>query len=114
MLLKTYTHIEVIKRCPEIIKFLAENNKLDIGVLDLVWEAAQGTHDSVIRAVYNLITDVSPMLNAEHKDYIFALLVQSPEWDEKLINTLKEFSTRATTTPDNLYALPYFYDHVTA
>jgi hypothetical protein len=75
-----------------------------------------------VRAVYNLITEISPDLSTEHKNYLFERLVQSEEWDEKLVNTLKEFSASMTlaysarsgaVSEENLYALPYFYEHVT-
>ena len=112
MLLKEYVHVEVIKRLPVLIKLLAGQDKLEIGILDLLWETADGQHDSIVRAIYACIIDISFHLSDEQKDYIFNKLVNAPEWDEKLINTLKEFSMSSTITTDNTYALTYFYDHV--
>jgi hypothetical protein len=59
MLLKEHCHVEVIKRLPEIMKFLAESNELETSLLDLVWESAREAHDSEVRAIYALIIDIS-------------------------------------------------------
>jgi hypothetical protein len=62
LLLGEYNHVEVIKRCPDIVKFLAKNNALTAQHIDLILESSVGKHDSIIRGIYKLIVDMAASL----------------------------------------------------
>ena len=116
LLLGEYSHAEVLKRCPDIIKFMASENALTREQLDLILESSSGKHDSIIRVVYQLIVDIIDSLPLEQSNYIFDKLAGIPiaEWDEKLIETLREFTFKANLKKDEIlpYAIPLFQEQI--
>jgi hypothetical protein len=86
--------------------------------LTLLLENVKGKHDSVIRAGYQLIIDVTASLDSEACMTLFNALtsVTITDWDEKLVDTLKEFSIKAVGASraegPKLYALPIFYEQI--
>lgn len=50
-------HIEIVKRCGPILKFMASfgNGKFDAQTVSLVWKCQLGKHEEMVRTVYNLI-----------------------------------------------------------
>lgn len=62
LLLEKYNHVEVIKRCPEIIKFMANQEALTAEHIDIILESISGKHDSIVRVVYKLIVEIAETL----------------------------------------------------
>jgi len=58
-------HIEIVKRCGPILKFMAvfSNGKFDAQTVSLVWKCQMGKHEEMVRTVYNLIQEILPFLN---------------------------------------------------
>jgi hypothetical protein len=49
ILIIDYSHVEVIKRCSDILKFLAKRNSLYDEHIDLILLSIAGKHDSIVR-----------------------------------------------------------------
>eukprot|EP00742_Colponemidia_sp_Colp-10_P004877 GILJ01005210.1.p1 GENE.GILJ01005210.1~~GILJ01005210.1.p1 ORF type:complete len:2590 (-),score=405.82 GILJ01005210.1:174-7943(-) len=99
LLLGTTTHTEIIKRCPDILKFLAKEKALTTHDLELVWSCCQGKHEAVVRVVYDAIVDLSSQLSGEQLEFLFQKMSSIPlsEYDEKLMFMMKDFSSNAIT-----------------
>ena len=58
-------HVEIVKRCGPILKFLSKfGNDQGLGqdTVDLMWKCQLGKHEEMVRTVYNLIQEVLPGL----------------------------------------------------
>jgi hypothetical protein len=59
------THVELIKRAAPLIKFMIKygNGAFDATSVELIWKAQLGKHEDIVRNVYILIQEVSPILD---------------------------------------------------
>jgi hypothetical protein len=59
------THVEIIKRTAPLVKFMIKygNGSFDASGVELIWKAQLGKHEDIVRNVYNLIQDISPILD---------------------------------------------------
>lgn len=91
-------HIEIVKRCDSILKFVAKNAQqlfFDASLVDLTWRCQLGKHEEMVRTVYKLIEEVVPSLELDVLDLYFTKVDQTKTFDEKFLLFLKEFSINA-------------------
>lgn len=50
-------HIEIIKRCGSILKFLATRQCITKEILTMVWKCQLGKHEEMVRVVFELIKE---------------------------------------------------------
>lgn len=67
-------HIEIVKRCSNILKFLARNSKehFDFETVELIWKCQAGKHEEMVRTVYQVIETILPCLSTELIDCFYA------------------------------------------
>ena len=64
-------HIEMIKRCHEIIKFLCKYDYFHLNLIDDLWNAIIGQHETTVRAGFTMIIEISRFLNSEGLNRIY-------------------------------------------
>jgi len=91
-------HIEIVKRCDLILKFVAKHDKqnfYDAALVDLTWRCQLGKHEEMVRTVYKLIEEVIPLLSLDVINLFFAKVEQTQTFDEKFLLFLREFTCTA-------------------
>ena len=64
-------HIEIIKRCHDIIKFMCKYGHFPLEMLDIIWDACRDKHETTVQALYDLLVEISESLNKEGLDRIY-------------------------------------------
>lgn len=97
LLFSETSHLELIRRASEVLAFIASCNRLTERHLDLIWSAAQVTHESQIEQTYTLLLELLPRLSVSQCDYLFSKLqeVPLPKYDEKFLKLIKDFTLAA-------------------
>ncbi len=72
------SHEQIVKRSPTLLKFLATHNRLHVGHLDLLWTAAAGKHEGLVRIVYDTIAELATCLNEEHLNAVYKQITTKP------------------------------------
>lgn len=90
-------HIETVKRSAGIMKFLANQNALTHEHLDLLWKSTFNAHEASIRAIYDVIIELSSEISVDNLDYLYSKIKEIPieNYDEPTINLIKEFTINA-------------------
>ena len=52
-------HDQVVRRCVELLAFLAMRRALDSATLGLIWRASLDKHESVRQAIYTVLVDLT-------------------------------------------------------
>ena len=91
------SHEQIVKRSPTILKFLAQQHKLQGKHLELLYQAMLGKHEGVVRIVYELLTDLAQVLNEEMLDLVFHRLQEKPlsEYREFDLHIVRQFTLNA-------------------
>ena len=99
-------HVELIKRCSTLYKFLALCRALDTSHLETLWNSMQGKHESYVRATYIALMEFVPCLSEELNDYLYCKIKAVPleNYDESFLTMVKDF-TAAALTQSIRYAL---------
>ena len=58
-------HIEIVKRCHDILKFIGKFETIPVELLDLLWNACEAKHEAIVRVIYDTIIAISGYLNEE-------------------------------------------------
>mmetsp|Transcript_26181 Transcript_26181/g.46675 ORF Transcript_26181/g.46675 Transcript_26181/m.46675 type:complete len:2194 (-) Transcript_26181:2-6583(-) len=97
LLFSESSHLELIRRSTEVIAFISSCNRLTDRHLDLIWNAAQVTHESQVKQTYSLLLDLIPKLTVNQCDYLFGKLREVPlqKYDEKFLKLVKDFTVAA-------------------
>ena len=93
-------HVEVFKRALPMFRFLVKNNFLTTEHLNLFWKAYETKHEDAIRAVFEIIIELSKTLSIEALEFLFSKMIMIPQekCDDVAINLIKEFSINAMNT----------------
>jgi len=87
-------HQEILKRANSIFKFLTSKKKLIEKHIDLLWNACTGKQETVMSAVFSIITDLVGESNFERQllDYLMKKIIDFPlkNYDINLISLLGE------------------------
>ncbi|KAL6077589.1 USP domain-containing protein [Balamuthia mandrillaris] len=87
------THPELIKRCKTILRFLASENSLSEEYLDMIWNARNLNHDSLVEAVYVLLGSILSSLSLEQLTYLLKKIQDIPfaEFTPRIITLISQF-----------------------
>lgn len=90
-------HQEILKRTPDILKFLASSNSLSPKNMVTLWESSVAQHESIVRSVYNTIANLSQELSLELLDVLYELIqtLKSEQYADFTIEFILEFSKHA-------------------
>lgn len=85
---------EIIKRCHDIIKFMCNHNAFPVRMIDIIWAACVDKHETTVRAMYDMIVEISDHLPQEALDRIYSKIKEIPldQYNELTLNLLKGFS----------------------
>jgi hypothetical protein len=107
--------VQVIKRSPPVLKFLAQQNALKPQHVSLLWSAGVGKTDAVVRIVYDTLADLSQELSEEHLDELFKKMLEKniAEYRDFDLKFMRDFTVNAVnhTKPDKnkWYGLDIFW-----
>lgn len=87
-------HIEIIKRCSDILKFMAKYETIPLQIIDLLWSACEGKHEAILRALVGMIVDISSSLTKEGANRLHAKILSLPqeELNEIHLDLIKGFA----------------------
>jgi len=91
------SHIEVIKRSANVLRFLSYHKQLTKEHLDLLWKCQDGKHEATVLGVFETIIELSIDLSIESLDYIFSKIESIPlkKYNEQTLNFVKDFTINA-------------------
>eukprot|EP01103_Thecamoeba_quadrilineata_P011019 TRINITY_DN2539_c0_g1_i2.p1 TRINITY_DN2539_c0_g1~~TRINITY_DN2539_c0_g1_i2.p1 ORF type:complete len:2405 (-),score=378.30 TRINITY_DN2539_c0_g1_i2:956-7465(-) len=111
-------HVELIKRCQDIPRFLVQvDQQLEKEYLDLIWEASLGKHESIQNIIYTTVAELAPYLQLAEIDYLFERIqaISYENYNANLLALVRNFSLpaiRANAKSKNRkwYGLKIFFD----
>eukprot|EP01133_Synstelium_polycarpum_P007566 gene7566-8852_t len=71
-------HIQLLQKCTDILKFLAEKKAFERKYLDLMWNAAEGKHETIENVIYETIGNIAISLPTTDIDYLFGKIKEIP------------------------------------
>ena len=96
-------HEELVRRCVEVLGFLAQRGHMDSRLLGLVWRASLDKHETVKQAVYGALADLSAHLPLPLLDELYAYIQSIPfaEYTAHTLTLLRGFAVggHSTSTP---------------
>ncbi|KAK5577390.1 hypothetical protein RB653_002331 [Dictyostelium firmibasis] len=92
------SHIQLLQKCTDILKFLAEQKSFDRKYLDLVWSASEGKHETIENAIYDTIGTIAPLLPPEDIDYLFEKVQMIPynHYTQITLNLVRSLTQRSS------------------
>ena len=97
-LLKTF-----ISLAHELFKFLCKRKTLLPEIIEQIWQACEGKHDSIIRALYDIIILLSSYMGKDslHLLYLKLKSIDIRSYHELSLNLLKEFCESVVNLSEN-------------
>ena len=96
------THDEIMKKLPNLLQFLAKNNKVDAALLDSLWSPvlAAPPGSGTWRSVFDLMSQTSMDLSLELLDHVYSLISSIPQQDieDTALNLIRQFTAKAVTS----------------
>ena len=71
-------HSQLINRCVDVPRFLAQFDKLTPQDLDLIWSATYDKHETDLHAVYSSISELSSVLDLDQIEYLYKKIQAIP------------------------------------
>ena len=96
-------HDQVVRRCQEVLRFLALCNAFDQRLLDIVWRASLDKHESVKQAIYYVVIELSACLPLDLLDALYSRIrsISHAVYTQHTVNLLRGFSVCALQSPHN-------------
>ena len=96
-------HDQVVRRCVEVLGFLAMRNAMDGRLLELIWRASLDKHESVRQAIYMVLVDLTAHLPFPLLEdlYDHICTVPFPEYTSHTLALLRGFAIAAIASPHN-------------
>lgn len=88
-------HVELIKRSGEILRLLAQDEKLfSPEIIEMLWSCCKEKHEDIVRATLDLIQELAVYLPLERLGQFFKKLqsLKESEFDEKMVNFLRNYT----------------------
>lgn len=87
-------HFEIVKRCSDILKFMAKFDTIPNEIIDLLWSSCEGKHEALVRAIYDTIIGISGYLTKEGAKRMHEKILSIPheEMNEIHLNLIKGFA----------------------
>ncbi|KAF2075266.1 hypothetical protein CYY_003442 [Polysphondylium violaceum] len=92
-------HIQLIQKCTDILKFLAEHSAFERKYLDLIWNAAEGKHETIENVIYDTIGNIASSLPVEDIDYLFDKVSKIPysHYTQHTLHLIRALTQRITS-----------------
>ena len=103
-------HVEILTRCKEIPRFLAEEEKLTKNDITIIWNAGIDKHESIVHVIYDSIGLISEMLKYDLIQHVFSLMrsIDYKNYDVPLFNLVRRFSISAINR-NSQAPIPQYY-----
>lgn len=103
-LLGETSHIEVIKRSANVLRFLSFHKQLTKEHLDLLWKCQEGKHEATVLGVFDTINDIALDLSTESLNYVFTKIQSIPikKYNEQTLSFVKDFTMNACRVAKNV------------
>ena len=87
-------HDQVVRRCPDVLAFLAIRGALDGRLLDLIWRSSLDKHESVKQAIYMVLIDLTAHLKQPLLDALYAHIqsISLADYTSNTVMLLRSFS----------------------
>ncbi|GAM28546.1 hypothetical protein SAMD00019534_117220 [Acytostelium subglobosum LB1] len=82
-------HIQLLQKCSDILKYLAEKKAFQQQYLDLMWSAAEGKHETIENTIYETIGNIAPLLPIQHIEYLFESKIKAIPFEHYTPQTLQ-------------------------
>ena len=90
-------HVELVKRLPDLFKFLARAGHITTEHLERVWDITADAGDAMLRAVYTMLGKLATRVKLEQLDALWARAATIPNerLDDVALAFVKQFTARA-------------------
>ena len=90
-------HLELVKRCGDILTFLCKHKKLTSQLLLHIWNSCEGKHDSIVRGIYEVLVELTIYLEADSLTILYQKIKAIPleNYNELNLSLLKGFCENA-------------------
>jgi len=95
-----HTHIELIKRSVDLLKFLTKHcNTFPDKLINSIWNSSLDKHEDVVKVIYEKIIELGPELDldAAQKMYEKFLTVRVEDYTEDFIDLISRFTKNCLT-----------------
>lgn len=96
-------HDQLVRRCVEILGFLATQGKMNSRLLSLMWRASMDKHECVTQAIYGALIDLTPHLPLPLLDelYDYICSISYAEYTTHTLTLLRGFAIAGISSPHN-------------
>jgi len=97
-------HTEIIKRCHEILKFVAKYETIPLSLLERLWNTCEGKHETTLVGLYDIIIEISGYLNNEGIQFLRKKIESIPNelQNEMTLNLIKGFAQNTLPRIDTI------------
>lgn len=98
------THVELIRRSPEVLKLLLTKKRLETRHLNMLWDlACSGKHESVEHLIYEIVKELTPLLSERLRGHLFQRIAEKPfeDYDLQLVLLVREFTMTSYKVSDS-------------
>lgn len=97
-------HLELVKRCHDLLIFMCKNKKMPPQLVIHIWNACEAKHDSLVRGIYEMLVELTSYLPMEAINLLYDKIKEIPleSYNEMTLNLLKGFCENALKVSDNL------------
>eukprot|EP01132_Coremiostelium_polycephalum_P001351 gene1351-1706_t len=94
-------HIQLLQKCTDILKFLAEQKALERKYLDLIWNASEGKHETIENVIYETIGNIAGSLPNEDVDYLYDKVTEIPysHYTVQTLNLIRSLTQKNSSDP---------------
>lgn len=94
ILLGDSMHVEIIKRCHDILIFMCKRKYMPPDIINHIWKAGEGKHDSLVRVLYEMIIEISAYLPLDSLKLLYDKIKEIPleNYIELTLNLVKGFT----------------------
>jgi len=72
LIYEKYSHIELIKRSVDLLKFIAEFGEIfPENLIDIIWKSTKDKHEDDVKTIYEKIIELGPSLNIEAAQHMY-------------------------------------------
>lgn len=91
------SHEQLVRKTAQVLKFLAQQKKIDTAHLELLWNAHAGAPEATVRVLQDTVTDLAQELSREHLDFLFERIKQKPlnRYKDYDLSFVKQFTVAA-------------------
>jgi ubiquitin C-terminal hydrolase len=112
-------HVEMIRRTLELLRFVAVHGKLDRQLIDTVWDAGTGKHETIARTIRQSFADLCPSLSLDQLDIVAQKVGEVPfdAYNNQIISVVRSCTIHSVSKSRELpverrriYGLPIMWE----